>query len=122
MRITVLLDSFDCLDSSAFAIVWVDTETEKWSRESHHGVNLPTWGGWSITRGGVTLFEGETPQKTICTLEAFQLATDCPRENDIGRARWHIHTDGTTFIGRWQVQYVDKSETHPEESLFADGV
>ena len=37
MRITVKLDGFEGAQSAAFAILWLDKETRRWSREGHQG-------------------------------------------------------------------------------------
>ena len=43
MRITLHLDTFDT-DPFAYAILWLDDQTLKWSREGHAGLALPEWG------------------------------------------------------------------------------
>jgi hypothetical protein len=54
MRITVHLDTFDCQDS-AYAIIWLDRETGKWSREGHAVIDLPAWGTLAFARGSTHL-------------------------------------------------------------------
>ncbi|WP_309249665.1 DUF3564 family protein [Paraburkholderia sp. CNPSo 3274] len=44
MRITLHLDTFDRIDPNAYAILWLDNETYRWSREGHAGLQLPEWG------------------------------------------------------------------------------
>lgn len=41
MRITLHLDTFDT-NPSAYAILWLDDASLKWSREAHAGLALPT--------------------------------------------------------------------------------
>ncbi len=44
MRLTIHLDTFDRLNPMAFVILWLDKEMRQWSREGHHGLDLPRWG------------------------------------------------------------------------------
>ncbi len=44
MRITAHLDRYDRHNPDACAIVWLDTQSGKWSREGHVGAGVPPWG------------------------------------------------------------------------------
>jgi len=120
MRVTLHLDSFNQLDASAYAIVWIDKEAGKWSREGHAGVQLPDWGRCLPVPGGTRLVAGEDCGD-ICTLEGLELSTpEGPFEGEEGYVQWHVRADAEPVAGRWHVQCVDETRCEPEESLFAD--
>jgi hypothetical protein len=120
MRVTVHLDSFDRFDPCAYAIVWIDTASGKWSREGHSGVALPAWGRCARVPEGTSLVAAED-SRGICTVEGLDLAaSDGPFEGEDGRAQWHARERAEPLSGRWRVQCVDACERDPEESLFAD--
>lgn len=119
MRVTVHLDSFDRLARSAYAILWIDKESGKWSREGHAGIELPEWGRYRRTPAGTCLVAGEVPGD-LCTIEGLDLAaSDGPFEGEDGSVHWNAHTDAEPLAGHWHVQCVDESAGEPEESLFA---
>lgn len=120
MRVTVHLDSFDQLDSSAYAIIWIDTKAKKWSREGHAGVSLPEWGQCRSSPDGASLLACEDQQE-VCTLEGLELgAKDGPFEGECGRVRLRSRVSAEPLEGHWRVQCVDESLPTPEEGLFAD--
>jgi hypothetical protein len=120
MRITIHLDSFDRLDPCAYAIVWIDKETGKWSREGHTGVEIPEWGEYRATPGGTGLFE-EGERLALCTIEGLDLAAhEGPFEGETGRVQWHACNCTEPVTGSWHVQCVDETNCNPEESLFAN--
>lgn len=122
MRVTVHLDSFDQLDPSAYAIVWIDTEAKKWSREGHAGVSLSEWGQCAPSPGGTGLFACQD-RGEVCTLEGLNLeASEGPFEGECGSVRWHQRLNAGSLEGRWHVQCVDESVPDPEDGLFADEV
>ncbi|SDD15157.1 DUF3564 family protein [Paraburkholderia lycopersici] len=122
MRVTVHLDSFDRLDPSAYAIIWIDTETKKWSREGHAGVSLPEWGQCRPSPDGTGLLACEDPL-AVCTLEGLDLqAGSGPFEGECGRASLQPDTNAEALEGHWHVQCVDESLPNPEDGLFANEV
>jgi len=120
MRITVHLDSFDRLDPTAYAIVWLDKEAGKWSREGHAGVALPPWGRFAV-RDGATRLSDATDRQTVCVLEGLYFGGEAgPFEGEEGTASWRANALAAPADGRWHVQWVDASEGVPEDGLFAD--
>lgn len=120
MRVTVHFDSFDRLDPCAYAIVWIDTASGKWSREGHAGLAMPRWGRCGRLPDGTSLIAGEDSHD-ICAIEGLDLAaSDGPFEGENGRAHWHARDRAEPIVGHWRVQCVDASAADPEESLFAD--
>jgi hypothetical protein len=119
MRVTLHLDTFSGLDLGAYAIVWIDKEAGKWSREGHAGVELPQWGRCRTAQGATCLVAHDAGSD-ICTLEGLDLAAGAgPFEGEHGRVQWQACTQGPV-AGQWHVQYVDESACTPEEALFAD--
>lgn len=120
MRVTVHLDRFDQLDPSAYAIIWIDIEAKKWSREGHAGVTLPEWGQCCPSPCGTSLLTCEE-QREVCTLEGLDLeASDGPFEGECGAAQWPPRVSAAPLDARWRVQCIDESMPDPEDGLFAD--
>lgn len=124
MRVTVHLDSFDRLARSAYAIVWIDKESGKWSREGHAGIDLPEWGRYRRTPDGTCLVAGEAAGEMpgdLCTIEGLDLAAgDGPFEGEDGSVHWNARTETGPLAGHWHVQCVDDDGSEPEEGLFAN--
>jgi hypothetical protein len=119
MRVTLHLDTFDQLAPGAYAIVWIDKEAGKWSREGHAGVELPEWGRCRSTQGTTCLVAG-SGGADLCTLEGLDLiAREGPFEGEHGSVQWHGDVRGPV-AGSWHVQCVDETSCDPEEGLFAD--
>lgn len=118
MRITVHLSTFDRLNPCAYAILWLDRERRQWSRESHFGLDLPSWGTLQAhdgttqictQRGGVPLF----------VLEGLDLEdSDGPFEGETGGAQWCAGRRHSA--GHWYVQCIDEDTIQPESGIFAD--
>ncbi|MGN8137757.1 DUF3564 domain-containing protein [Paraburkholderia sp. 22099] len=121
MRLTVHLDAFDCTHPMAFAILWLDKDTRQWSREGHHGLDLPEWGTLQVD-GGNTLMCGPRDATPLCVLEGLDLK-DCsgPFEGETGRAQCCAERDRLLMTGHWHVQCVDNEQAQPEHGLFAAG-
>lgn len=122
MRITVHLDAFDRLNPNAYAILWLDDASLKWSREGHLGLALPEWGK-VCSDGKNTLIcppSGGAPQ---CVLEGMDIGSDGgPFEGETGPARWQTDAPPDTAAGHWHVQCIDHTCTPAEFSVFADDV
>lgn len=119
MRVTLHFDSFDRLAPGAWAIVWIDTDVGKWSREGHAGMEVPQWGRYRSTQGGTCLIAGEDGAE-FCTIDGLDLtAASGPFEGEHGRAQWRSGAHAPVY-GDWHVQCVDETACVPEEGLFAD--
>jgi hypothetical protein len=120
MRITVHIDTFDYPDPSVYAILWLDTQAHKWSREGHAAIALPEW-GMLVPHGPNTRVAGPHGGRALCDLEGLDLSNPHgPFEGESGRAQWHHHAHQAPVSGRWHVQCIDASEPPAEHSLFAD--
>lgn len=120
MRVTIHLDAFDKFDPSAYVVLWCDKETQRWSREGHHGVDLPEWGSFEEIASH-TLVQDARGFHTFCALEGLKMAEcDGPYEGEIGTAHWLDAQGHRVAAGQWNVQCVDQAIPHPEHSAFAD--
>jgi hypothetical protein len=119
MRITVKLDTFERVDSAAFAILWLDKESRRWSREGHQSVDLPDWGGLQA-RPGSTLICGQHAERPLCVLERLDFDSAAALvEGQAGRALWYSDASREPAAGRWHVQCIDREEINAEYSVFA---
>lgn len=120
MRITAHLDRYDRLDPEACAIIWLDKQAGKWSREAHVGAGVPSWGHSGHTQDGTCLLTGDDGQP-LCVLEGLDLVSrDGPFEGETGSIRWLAHDRAPSAEGRWHVQCIDTTTHEPDDSLFAD--
>ncbi|MDR5762328.1 DUF3564 family protein [Caballeronia sp. LZ035] len=124
MRITVKLDGFEGAQSAAYAILWLDKETRRWSREGHQAVEVPDWGGLRAGTNG-TMICGQHVEEPICVLERLDFdAPGGPCEGLAGRVLWYADgADGANphSTGRWHVQCIDREQIQAEHSVFAGG-
>jgi len=119
MRITVKLDGFEGAQSAAFAILWLDKETRRWSREGHQAVEVPDWGGLRSGKNG-TMICGQKVGDPICVLERLDVdALDGLSEGLAGRVLWYADGAATKSTGRWHVQCIDREQIKAEHGVFA---
>ena len=120
MRITIHLDTFECAEPSVYAILWLDRDARKWSREGHAVIALPEWGTLALSKG-CTRIEDPVKHAICCELTGLDLlAVDGPFEGESGHALWHRHGDRAPVVGQWHVQWIDDTESEAEHSVFAD--
>ncbi|WP_248323794.1 MULTISPECIES: DUF3564 family protein [unclassified Caballeronia] len=128
MRITLKLDAFDHAAQPAFAVLWIDRERGRWSREAHERVELPAWGTWESAREGTLLRDSGSITPLVLlhglVLAALPKTTGVPREMQQGRAeslasRGSSSTPAKVF-GHWHIQCIDCETTVPEHELFSD--
>jgi hypothetical protein len=121
MRITIHLDSFHCADASVYAILWLDVQARKWSREGHAGIDLTEWGEFE-SRGPDTWIGTQHGRHARCVLEGLDLrGRSDPFEGESGRALWYRAAHRAPVVGEWHVQCVDSTSRAPEHGVFADG-
>jgi hypothetical protein len=119
MRITVKLDGFEGAQPAAFAILWLDRETRRWSREGHQAVDMPDWGGLRCASDGTTIC-CQKNQHSFGVLEQFDVnAPGGPAEGREGRVVWYADGAGPQMTGRWHVQCIDRDSIKAERSVFA---
>ncbi|AFT90066.1 DUF3564 family protein [Paraburkholderia phenoliruptrix] len=120
MRITLHLDTFDRIDPNAYAILWLDNEAQKWSREGHAGLQLPDWGTLQVDARG-TLICGQHDARPLFILEDLAMnAPNGPFEGESGEALWCYNEReiGPRVAGHWRVQCVDEETVLAEHSVF----
>jgi phage baseplate assembly protein gpV len=119
MRITVKLDGFEGPQSAAYAILWLDKESRRWSREGHQSVEMPDWGALRCGANG-TIICCQKDQHTYGVLESLDVdAPGGPCEGVEGRVVWYSDGAGPQAQGRWHVQCIDREQIKAEHSLFA---
>ncbi|BCG04844.1 hypothetical protein PPGU19_094120 (plasmid) [Paraburkholderia sp. PGU19] len=120
MRITVHLDTFQCAEV-AHAVLWLDRESRKWSREGHAVIDLPEWGTLAYTKGNTRIHAADHDRAT-CELTGLDLgSTAGPCEGASGQALWYRHAHHTPIPGKLHIQCVDNTASDPENGVFAEG-
>jgi hypothetical protein len=119
MRVTVKLDSFDHAGSSAYAVLWLDRETRRWSREGHDTIELPSWGMLRSAADGTGICGAERDW-TILLLKGLTLESAGPLEGAQGKAEYRAEEAAALEVGRWHVQCVDRDAIQAEHEVFAD--
>jgi hypothetical protein len=128
MRITVKLDTFDQA-SSAYAVLWLDTKTRRWSREGHAGIDVPQWGMLEPSADGTLLrdADGMLPIVLLNRLHLGRWAnengspiTDGPSEGARGSATYHGGMGRVPRTAHWHVQCLDLETTVAEHEIFSD--
>jgi hypothetical protein len=112
MRLTVRIKQDGALPARTFAVLWLDTERRVWSREAHHGIDLPDWGTLESFGGAVALQSADDHQ-TVCRLEGLSFANLSP-----GHKQGQADLAACQTHGAWQVQAVDESSIAPEHAEF----
>ncbi|MBN3759739.1 DUF3564 family protein [Burkholderia sp. Ac-20365] len=120
MRITLHLDTFECAEPSVYAILWLDRDARKWSREGHAVIDLPEWGTLALSHECTRVLDA-TDGDARCELQGLDLlAVDGPFEGESGRVLWHCGADRAPVVGQWHVQWIDDTDCAPEHGVFAD--
>jgi hypothetical protein len=118
MRLTIHLDTFDAINPMAFAILWLDKDTRKWSLEGHTGLHLPKSGDLHVDCGN-TLICGPHDTSARCVLEGLDLnGPSGPFEAETGRAQWCGDAGRASVTGLWHVQCIDEETALPEHGVF----
>jgi len=128
MRITIRLDAFDHAAESAFAVLWIDRERRRWSREGHDRVELPAWGTWESACDGTLLRDPDTSAPLLMlhglALQAATGTMSALEETQRGRAQY-LPARGPNATpahdaGHWHIQCIDRETTVAEHELFSD--
>lgn len=130
MRITIRLEAFDHAAESAYAVLWLDRERRRWSREGHDRVALPPWGTWENAPGG-TLLRAPDMSSPVLMLQGLTLNAQEsvpgnvePAELQKGRADILVAGDARVArapdSGHWHIQCVDCETTVAEHEIFSD--
>ncbi|WP_322046451.1 DUF3564 family protein [Paraburkholderia sp. J67] len=118
MRLTILINHPERTTNSDFALVWVDTRQKRWSRESHQGVDLPSWGEIHESDGQIVLC-APASDRPLCTIGGLSVT----RSQEIGPTRGEVIWPSNGAQARrpnyWRLQAVDRETICAADSLFA---
>ena len=118
MRLTILINSPERTVDPDFALVWLDTREKRWSRESHYGVDLPTWGEIRES-DGQTVLCAPASDRPLCTISGLTLTRLQEVSTTQGTAIWPSSELQAQGPGHWRLQAVDRESIHAADSLFA---
>jgi hypothetical protein len=120
MRLTILING--PVVKHEFALVWIDLDQQRWSRESHEGVNLPSWGAVRTDNGETVLCapRSDTP---LCIIRGLNVSKRQEIHSGHGDASWSDKgvSNGARSEAAWQwrLQAVDHKSVRAANSLFA---
>ncbi|MCR1768667.1 DUF3564 family protein [Burkholderia glumae] len=116
MRLTIRINgTSQTARQPPYAVLWVDTDEQLWSREAHQGIDLPCWGKVKHVEGAVALCAADGDE-ALCRLQGLSIE----RASAASRADGH----GTAVLGSgtpsgaWRLQAVDRCATTPETQGF----
>jgi len=87
MRLTILINGSDPTVNHDYAVLWLDTDEHRWSREAHEGIDLPPWGELHDTDGVTKLCDPST-NAPLCTLSGLQVDHKQQIVSAEGAAEW----------------------------------
>lgn len=118
MRLTILINGPDPTVNHDYAVLWLDIEQQRWSRESHDGIELPAWGELRDADGVTTLCapSADTP---LCTLRGLHVDRRQHVSKSQGDATWSREASHAPMSGFWRLQAVDRQAIRAEHELFA---
>lgn len=119
MRLTILINGPDPTVNHDYAVLWLDTEQQRWSRESHDGVDLPEWGELRDA-DGVTALCAPSTEEPLCTLRGLHVDRRQQVSKSQGDATWSRAASHAPMSGFWRLQAVDRQAIRAENSLFAE--
>ena len=119
MRLTILINGPDPTVNHDYAVLWLDTGEQLWSREAHAGIDLPEWGEIHYSGDTTVLSRSAEP---LCVLHGLRLSrreeVSCAdgiatlaHEASYAQTAWH-----------WRLQAVDRTRIHADSALFAGEV
>jgi hypothetical protein len=118
MRLTILINGSDPSVNHDFALVWIDLDQQRWSRESHEGVDLPSWGDVRA-HGDETVLCAPQNDTPVCIMRGLGLNKGPEIGSDQGDASWADHHARNATSWQWRLQAIDRKSVHAANSLFA---
>ncbi|AGK49793.1 MULTISPECIES: DUF3564 family protein [Burkholderia] len=113
MRLTIRINGSGS-SAQQFAVLWLDTDEQLWSREAHQGIDLPTWGKVKDVEGAVALCSADSGE-ALCRLQGLSFS-------NVERSSDEEHGDavlgGENPQGAWRLQAVDSASIQPEHQGF----
>lgn len=117
MRLTILINGSDPTVNHDYAVLWLDTDEHRWSREAHDGIDLPAWGELRDADGVTTLCAPST-EAPLCTLNGLSVDRRQHVSSAQGVAAWSSERTRSPMSGYWRLQAVDRLPVHAENSVF----
>ncbi|SEI64425.1 DUF3564 domain-containing protein [Paraburkholderia diazotrophica] len=117
MRLTILINGSDPTVNHDYAVLWLDTDERRWSREAHDGIDLPPWGELH-DEGGVTKLCAPSADAPLCTLNGLHVDRRQQVSSAQGSAAWSSDRTRSPMNGFWRLQAVDRLPVHAEHSVF----
>jgi hypothetical protein len=117
MRLTILINGSDPTVNHDYAVLWLDTEERRWSREAHDGIDLPPWGELH-DEGNVTTLCAPLADAPLCTLSGLHVDRRQRVSSAQGTAAWSSDRTRTPMNGYWRLQAVDRLPVNAEHSVF----
>jgi hypothetical protein len=119
MRLTILINCSDPTVSHDYAVLWLDTEENRWSREAHEGIDFPAWGEVRDD-AGVTVLCAPSTATPVCTLRGLHINRKQQVSSAQGAADWSCASAGSPKRGYWRLQAVDRQPVHAENRVFGE--
>jgi hypothetical protein len=117
MRLTILINGSDPTVSHDYAVLWLDTDERRWSREAHQGIDLPPWGELRDADGVTTLCAPST-DAPLCTLRGLHVDRKQRVSSAEGSAAWTCVPARAPTTGYWRLQAVDRQPVRAEHRVF----
>jgi hypothetical protein len=114
MRLTIKIDRRDQAMQPSFAVLWLDTEEQLWSREAHQGIDLPTWGMVKDVEGAIALCSADSGE-AVCRLQGLSFDAIAPVAWS-GRGKALLASQQAE--GDWRLQAVETGTVQPETRGF----
>jgi hypothetical protein len=116
MRITIKLDQ--PADPDAFAVLWLDLESRRWSREMHSGVDIPSWGLVRTAPGGTLICDPDSTD-ALCALTGLDLENRTRLiEDQFGHVVWYGDSNLEVRLDRWHLQCIESDSIEAENEVF----
>lgn len=116
MRITIKLDQPE--DPDRFAVLWLDLESSRWSREMHSGVDIPSWGLLRIAPGATLICDPDSTD-ALCALTGLNLEERTRLiEDQFGHVVWYGDSNREARLDRWHVQCIEFDSIKAENEVF----
>ena len=117
MRLTILINGSDPSVNHDYAVLWLDIEQHRWSREAHQGIDFPAWGEVRDV-DGVTMLCAPRDDEPLCTLRGLHVDRKLRVSAAQGSAAWSSSPAHVPMRGYWRLQAVDRQPVHAEHGVF----
>ncbi|KAF1017906.1 MAG: DUF3564 family protein [Burkholderia sp.] len=115
MRLTIRINASNQTTQrqASYAVLWIDTDEQLWSREAHQGIDLPQWGKVKHLEGSVALCAAEG-DAALCRLQGLSIDRVMGVAGDAGQGTALLGSSSSD--GAWRLQAIDRcvkpSENH----------